>query len=314
MNVLITGVTGLIGSHLADFLLRQKNVTVWGLKRFRSDQKNIAHLDRLRLLTGDILDQRSVEAAVRVSKPDYIFHEAAQSYPSRSWEAPHITLETNIMGTLHVLEAARKLKRHPKIFLACSSAEYGIVKTVPTPEESFLRPVSPYGVSKVATEALGYQYFVNYKLPIYLGRYFIQVGPGQDEQTSIQTFCQQMVRIEAGKQEPVISVGNLQTRRDFLDVRDGVRATWMLATKGKPGKPYNICSGQAPSMQEILNMVLKAGKKKVTVERDPKRLRVTDEPVIQGNNALLTKHTGWKPVVPLEETITWVLDWWRERV
>lgn len=314
MRVLITGVTGLIGSHLANFLINEESFSVWGLKRFRSDTKNIKDLRKLKVLNGDILDQTSMEKIIKASRPDIIFHEAAQSYPAESWDAPKATLETNILGTLNILEAARKLKRPPKTFLACSSAEYGITDKAPTDENHLLRPVSPYGVSKVATEALGYQYHVNYDLPIFLGRYFIQVGPGQDERTSIQTFCQQMAMIEASKQKPIIFVGNLKPRRDFLDVRDGVRATWLLVNKGKPGEPYNICSGKAPTMHEVLDMVIKQGKKKVKVKVNPKRLRSTDEPIIQGSHKKLTQDTGWKPQVSLKETITWVLNYWRERV
>ncbi|MCX6704731.1 MAG: GDP-mannose 4,6-dehydratase [Candidatus Woesebacteria bacterium] len=313
MRILITGVTGLIGSHMASFAIT-KGHTVWGLRRFRSDNKNIAGIKKLKIINGDITDTASVEKAVAISKPDIIFHFAGQSYPSESWDSPEYTIDVNLIGTLRVLESARKQKKHPKVFIACSSAEYGFTKKFPTTEDTLLKPVSPYGVSKLAAEALGYQYFINYKIPVYLGRYFIQVGPGQDERTSIQTFCKQMALIENKKTKPVIFTGNLSTKRDFLDVRDGVAATWAIVTKGRPGDPYNICSGKAPTMKEVLKMVISKGKTKVEVKTDPARLRPTDEPVIWGSNAKIFKDTGWKPKIALTDTISRVLDYWRQGV
>ncbi len=315
MKVLITGVTGLIGSHLADFLSKEKSVSqVWGLRRFRSSYENIAKIKNLKLVDGEITDPKSMETIFKKIQPDIVFHLAAQSYPSVSWDAPWSTLEANILGTLNILEAARKSKKLPKVFLACSSAEYGLAEKIPTTEDCPLKPVSPYGVSKVTTEALGYQYFVNFKIPVYLGRFFIQVGPGQDERTSIQTFCKQMAAIEKGIQPPIIKVGNLKPKRDFLDVRDGIAAIWLIVNKGKPGEIYNICSGKAPSMREVLNIILKLGKKKAKITVDSARLRPNDEPIIQGSHKRLTLDTGWKPEIPLSDTVLRVLDYWREKL
>lgn len=313
MRILITGVTGLIGSHLARFTL-EKGHMVWGMRRFRSDNKNVMDLSKLRMIDGDITDQASVKKALTVSKPDIIFHLAAQSYPAESWDAPEYTIENNLIGSLRLLENIRSLKKTPKIFLACSSAQYGVSKEFPTLEDSPLRPLNPYGVSKLAMEALGYQYFINNKLPVYLGRYFIQVGPGQDERTSIQTFCKQMVMIEKGMKKPFIEVGNLNTKRDFLDVRDGVKATWSIIEKGRPGEPYNICSGKAFSLKEVLDLVLKSGNKKAEVIIDPKRLRLSDESVIHGTYEKLLKETGWMPKIELSDTISSVLEYWRAKL
>jgi len=313
MRILITGVTGLIGSHMAEFAIA-KGHTVWGMRRFRSDNKNIEGIDKLKIINGEITDPTSVEKAVAISKPDIIFHFAGQSYPSESWDAPEYTIDVNTTGTLRVLEAARKMRKSPKVFIAASSAEYGLTKKFPTTEGTPLKPVSPYGVSKLAAEALGYQYFVNYKIPVYLGRFFIQVGPGQDARTSIQTFCKQMATAEKDKSKRIIYVGNLKPKRDFLDVRDGVAAVWAIVTKGKAGEPYNICSGKAPRMQEVLNMIISKGKTKVEIKTDSERLRPTDEPVIWGSNTKILKDTGWKPKIKLEETISRVLDYWRQKV
>lgn len=312
MRILITGVTGLIGSNMAKFAIAKGHM-VWGLRRFRSDNKNIEEIKNLKIISGEITDATSIEKAVAVSKPDIIFHFAGQSYPSESWDAPEYTIDVNTIGTLIILESVRKMKKPAKIFIACSSAEYGITKKLPTTEDTILKPVSPYGVSKLAAEALGYQYFVNYKIPVYLGRFFIQVGPGQDERTSIQTFCKQMAIAEKDKSKKFIYVGNLKPKRDFLDVRDGVAATWAVVTKGKPGESYNICSSKAPAMNEVLKMIISKGKTKVEIKVDPERLRPTDEPVIWGSNAKVFKDTGWKPKIPLIDTISWVLDYWRQR-
>src|SRR4030043_868237 len=312
MKIFITGVTGLIGSHLADFLINKKKLEVWGLKRFRSDTRNIRRLDKLNLVSGDMLDYSCVELLINKIKPDVIFHLASQSYPAESWSAPIYTVENNILSTINLLEVVRKLKNPPKVYLACSSAEYGITQKVPMNESHPLKPVSPFGVSKLATEALGYQYFVNYKVPVYLGRYFLQTGRGQGEIISIPNFCKRVALIEKGRQEPVIYVENLKTKRDFLDVRDGVRATWMLTQKGKPGDVYNICSGKAPLMSEVLKIITDQAKVKIKVKIDPARLRPSDEPIILGTYKKLHEDTGWKPKIPLKETILWILDYWRE--
>jgi GDP-4-dehydro-6-deoxy-D-mannose reductase len=291
-----------------------KGHKVWGLRRFRSDNQNILDIPKLKIISGEITDVTSVEKAMAISKPDIIFHFAGQSYPSESWNAPEYTIDVNLIGTLRVLEAVRKMKKPAKVYIAASSAEYGLTKKLPTTEDTLLKPVSSYGVSKLAAEALGYQYFINYKIPVYLGRFFIQVGPGQDERTSIQTFCKQVAIAEKDKSKNIIYVGNLKPKRDFLDVRDGVAATWAVVTKGKAGEPYNICSGKAPTMKAVLNMIISKGKVKVEIKVDPARLRPTDEPVIWGSNAKILKDTGWKPKINLEETISWVLDYWRKKI
>ena len=313
MRILITGVTGLIGSYMAGFAIA-KGHSVWGLRRFRSDNKNIDGIDKLKIINGEITDSVSVGRAVAISKPDIIFHLAGQSYPSESWDSPDYTIDVNLIGTLRILESARKMEKPVKVFIACSSAEYGFTKKFPTTEETLLKPVSPYGVSKLAAEALGYQYYINYKIPVFLGRYFIQVGPGQDEKTSIQTFCKQMAFVEKGKAKPVIFTGNINTKRDFLDVRDGVAATWAIVTKGKPGEVYNVCSGKAPLMKTILKIITSKSKTPVQIKTDPARLRPIDEPVIWGSNGKIFKDTGWEPKIALPDTISWVLDYWRQRV
>ena len=317
MRVLITGITGLIGSHLADYLLGLGGVEVTGFKRWRSPDRNIRHLgERVRLLEGDIEDAFSVAAAIEQARPDRIFHLAAQSYPRESWAAPAVTLQANVIGTLNVLEAARRTVPDAKIHLAGSAAAYGLIRPdeVPIVEDRPLRPVSPYGVSKAAQEMLGYQAFQSYGQQVYLTRSFIHIGPRQDARPAAQTFARQIAEAEAGLRPPVIAVGNLDPRRDFLDVEDVVQALWALLDRGSPGEVYNLCSGQAPSIRELLEIYLKLARSEVEVREDPGRLRPADEPILLGDNSKLRAATGWQPRVPLQESAQRILAYWREVV
>jgi len=317
MRVLITGITGLIGSHLADYLLTLPEVDVVGLKRWRADDRTIRHLrSQIELVEGDIEDAYSVAAIVERVRPDRIFHLAAQSYPSESWAAPATTIQTNLLGTLHVLEAARRYVPQAKLHIAGSAAAYGLIRPdeVPIGEDRPLRPLSPYGVSKAAQEMLGYQYAHNYGMPVFLTRSFIHIGARQDSRTSAQTFARQVAEAEHGLQPPVVRVGNLEPRRDYLDVADVVRGLWALLEHGAPGEVYNLCSGQAPQIRELLDIYLGLAGVPLAVEVDPARLRPADEPILLGDNSKLRRDTGWQPEVPLAESLRRILDYWRERV
>jgi GDP-4-dehydro-6-deoxy-D-mannose reductase len=317
MNVLITGLTGLVGSHLAEYLLTIPGVNVYGLKRWRSDATPIRHLSgRITIIEGDVEDRSSVERAIALSQPDRIFHLAAQSYPSESWDAPVLTMAANVMGTLNLLETVRHRWPQAAVHIAGSSAEYGAIRPEDCPirETMPLRPLSPYGVSKVAQELLAYQYFVNFGIRTYITRSFNHIGPFQGERTAVQTFCKQVAEIEAGLRPPVVLVGNLTTRRDFSDVRDVCRALWLLMERGRPGEPYNLCSGVAPTIAEVLGLVLERTSVRVTVQQDPARLRPSDEPILQGDNQKLRQDTGWEPEIPLAASIDWILAYWRARV
>jgi GDP-4-dehydro-6-deoxy-D-mannose reductase len=317
MRVLITGITGLVGSHLADYLLTLDGVEVHGFKRWRSDDRPIAHLHgRVSLHEGDIEDAWAVGQLVRSLQPDRIYHLAAQSYPSESWDAPVATVNANIVGTVNLLEAVRHFSPASQMHIAGSSAQYGFIRPedVPISEDHPLRPLSPYGVSKVAQELFGLQYHANHGIPVYLTRSFNHVGPRQGDRCSIQTFCKQMVEAESGLRQAVIYVGNLQPRRDFSDARDAARALWLLLERGQPGEVYNLCSGRAVAIQEILDTVLGLGKVLVRVEVDPARLRPADEPILLGDNSKLRRDTGWEPEIPLEQTIQHILEYWRGRL
>lgn len=316
-RVLITGITGMIGSHLADYLLERGDVDVFAFKRWRSDDRTIDHLPpAVQLLEGDVEDYTSVASAISVARPSRIFHLAAQSYPRESWDAPQATFNANVNGTINVLEVVRQRFPETVVHVAGSSAQYGFVRPEDCPirESQPQKPLSPYGVSKVAQELLAYQYHANYGIQTVITRSFNHAGTRQGERTSINTFCKQMAEIEAGLREPVIRVGNLTTRRDFLDVRDACRALWLLTEQGEWGEAYNLCSGRSPLMQEILDEVVRLGEVPVRVEVDPARLRPSDEPILQGSSEKLRAATGWQPEIPLEATIQWILDYWRDRL
>ena len=316
MRVFITGITGPVGSFLADYLLTLPDVEVHAFKRWRSDPRPIEHLyGRVVFHEGDVEDPFSVAHAVRRAAPDRIYHLAAQSYPSESWDAPITTMRTNVEGTLNVLEAVRLHCPAARVHIAGSSAEYGWVQPeeVPIPETHPLRPASPYGVSKVAAELTGLQYHDSYGLHIVVTRSFNHVGPRQGDRCSIQTFCRQMAAVEARRQEPVLAVGNLEARRDFTHTSDVARALWLLLEYGQPGQVYNLCSGTATRIGDIVEIVCRKGRVPVEVRVDPARLRPSDEPLLMGDNHKLRAATGWEPRIDMEQIVMELLEYWRAR-
>lgn len=316
IRVLITGITGPVGSFLADYLLTLPEVELHAFKRWRSDPRPIEQLlGRVTFHEGDIEDPYAVAAAVRAAAPDRVYHLAAQSYPSASWGAPVATLRINVEGTVNVLEAVRAHAPEARVHIAGSSAQYGPVapEQVPIAEDHPMRPASPYGVSKVAQELLGLQYHDSYGLHVVVTRSFNHVGPRQGDRCSIQTFCQQMAWIEAGRQPPQLLVGNLEPRRDFTHVADVARALWLLLERGQPGAAYNLCSGAATRIGDIVELVRARGRVPVEVRVDPARLRPVDEPVLQGDPGRLHRDTGWTPRIGIPQIVDELLDYWRGR-
>jgi GDP-4-dehydro-6-deoxy-D-mannose reductase len=314
-QALVTGITGFAGSHLAELLLK-KNIKVHGLCRWRSRTENIDKVkNKIHLIEGDLLDAHSLQEVIMDVRPDYIFHLAAQSFVPASWTSPSVTLEINVVGTCNLFEAVRAAQIEPVIQIACSSEEYGLVKPseVPIKETNPLRPLSPYGVSKVAMDYLGYQYFKSYGMKIIRTRGFNHTGPRRGEVFVCSTFTKQIAEIEKGKKEPVLQVGNLSAKRDFTDVRDMVNGYILAAKKGKPGEVYNICSGKAIEISKVLKMILKMSKVKVKVEKDPARMRPSDVPILKGDCSKFRRQTGWKPKIKFEKTLEDLLDYWRER-
>jgi len=317
VKVLITGITGFVGSHLAEYLLSKKQVEVYGIERWRSKEDNILNIkEKIQLSYCDLRDASSVHEIIRKIKPDRIFHLAAQSFVLSSWTAPAETLTTNILGELNLFEAVRELGLHPRIHIAGSSEEYGLVfqKELPVKETNPLRPLSPYGVSKVGQDLLAYQYHQSYGLHVVRTRAFNHTGPRRGEVFATSNFAKQIAMIEKGKQELVIWVGNLTSRRDFTDVRDIVKAYWLALEKGKAGEVYNICSGKDYSMRQMLNLLLQLTRAKPKVKQDPKRMRPSDVMRLLGDNTKFRKLTGWRPEFPFRKTLEDLLNYWRERV
>ncbi|MFC1727712.1 GDP-mannose 4,6-dehydratase [Patescibacteria group bacterium] len=315
-KALITGVTGFAGSYLAELLLK-KRYKVFGLCRWRSRVENVEQIkNKIHLIEGDLLDPHSLQEVMMDVRPDIVFHLAAQSFVPASWTSPSVTLETNVTGSCNLFEAVRAAQIEPLIQIACSSEEYGLVKPneVPMKETNPLRPLSPYGVSKVAMDYLGYQYFKSYGMKIVRTRGFNHTGPRRGDVFVCSTFTKQIAEIEKGKIEPVIKVGNLSAKRDFTDVRDMVNGYYLAALKGKPGEVYNICSGKAIEIQKVLDLVIGMSKVKVTVERDPARMRPSDVQVLLGDYSKFNRRTGWTPKISFEKTLKDLLNYWRKRV
>ncbi len=317
MRVLITGITGFVGSHLADYLLEKGDIEVYGIARWRSQKENIEQLEgKIKLFECDIKDMTSVQDVVKSVKPECIFHLAAQSFVLASWHAPAETLSINIIGELNIFESVRQIGLDSIIHIAGSSEEYGFVKPdeIPITEDNPLRPLSPYGVSKVAQDLLGYQYFKSYEMKIIRTRAFNHTGPRRGEVFVCSTFAKQIAEIEKGIKEPVMYVGNLEAQRDFTDVRDVVKAYWLAADKCEPGEVYNISSGKPRTIQSILDTLLSLTDKKLEIKNDPARMRLSDVLVLEGDSSKFREKTGWKPEIPFEKTLKDTLDYWRERL
>jgi GDP-4-dehydro-6-deoxy-D-mannose reductase len=315
-NVLITGIAGFVGSHLAELLLT-KGYEIHGLCRPRSKTDNIDSItNQLHLEDADLLDSHSLYATISRIKPDYIFHLAAQSFVPTSWVSPSVTLEVNIVGTANLFEAVRQAGIDPMIQIACSSEEYGLVleNEIPIKETNPLRPLSPYAVSKLAMDYLGYQYHQSYGVRIIRTRGFNHTGPRRGDTFAESNFAKQIALIEKGKQEPVIHVGNLDAERDYTDVRDMVRGYLLAVEKCDPGDVYNICTGKSVKIKDMLNILISLSKTKPKIVPDQSRMRPSDVPILTGDNAKFVKKTGWAAEVPFHKTMEDLLNYWRGRV
>lgn len=315
-KALITGVTGFVGSHLAEYLLKN-NVEIYGTVRWRSRMEHVEQIkNKIHLIDADIKDAHSIQKVIDDTLPDYVFHLAAQSFVPTSWHAPVETLTTNIIGNCNLLEAIRNSDCSPVIQVAGSSEEYGLVHPdeVPIRETNPLRPMSPYGVSKVAQDLLSRQYNMSYGLKTVVTRAFNHTGPRRGDVFVTSNFAKQIAEIEKGIKEPVINVGNLNAQRDFTDVRDIVKAYWLAVNKCKYGEVYNICSGKAITIESMLSLLLSISDTKIEVKQDPARMRPSDVEILLGDCKKFRKETGWEPEIPFEKTLEDLLNYWRERV
>ena len=308
MKALIIGAAGFVGGYLAKHLQRDCG---WSVSVTKLEQETFCMEDAA-VYNLDILDGEAVQQLLFQIEPDYIFHLAAQSSVAFSWKNPDLTVDINIKGCISVLEAARKLKKQPRILLVGSGEEYGIGCIGQFSEkETVLHPQNIYAATKACQNMLGTIYAHAYQMEIILVRAFNHIGPKQSPIFVVSDFCRQVAEMEAGKREPVLLVGNLAAKRDFTDVRDIVRAYGMLIQKGKAGETYNVGSGKAVAIQEILEKILQLSQKEIRVECDQNKLRPLDLPVMEADIRKLQEVTGWNPQILLEDTIKDILEDWR---
>ena len=330
-KILITGITGMVGSHLADFIMKNTDWDIYGMCRWRSPLDNIQHhiedinnKHRIHLVYADLRDTIAVENVIKEVKPDYISHLAAQSYPKTSFTAPLDTFDTNIQGTARVLEAVKNHCRDAIVHVCASSEVFGRVKKEKLVEmggtineECTFHPASPYAISKVGTDLIGRYYAEAFNMTVMTTRMFTHTGPRRGDVFAESTFAKQIAMIEAGLISPILKVGNLDSLRTFADVRDAVRAYYMLLTVNPvPGEYYNIGGQYTCTVGDMLDFLISLSpmKDKIKIEIDPERLRPIDADLQIPNTEKFTKHTGWVPEIPFEKTMTDLLDYWRERI
>jgi GDP-4-dehydro-6-deoxy-D-mannose reductase len=344
VRVLITGITGMAGSFLAEYLAdHHPNVEVFGTFRWRSKLDNLQDLrargklnvldegqritdqaslsrfvkrGQVTVIDCELQDGSAVRGVVRAVQPDRIFHLAAQSFVPTSWTAPAATLTNNIVSEVNLFEAIREARLDPVIHIAGSSEEYGLVypDEAPITETNPLRPLSPYAVSKVGQETLAIQYFRSYGLKCIVTRGFNHTGPRRGQVFATSSFAKQIAQIEAGLQDPVLQGGDLDSKRDWTDTRDTVRAYWLATERGTPGEVYNVGRGSCMRVGDMLDILLSHTSARITVEQDPSRMRPSDVRLLWANVDKFKAATGWEPTIPFEQTMADLLEYWRARI
>lgn len=342
MRVLITGITGMAGSHLAEYLLERGDVEIFGTMRWRSRLDNLEDIQaagRLNTMEGlnitdvaqlerharrgavnvvecDLCDATSTGQVVAAVAPDRVFHLAAQSFVPSSWNAPGQTLQTNVIGQLNLFEGIRRAGLRPAIHVAGSSEQYGLVheNEVPIRESNPFRPLSPYAVSKVAQEMMAYQYHHSYGFHTVVTRGFNHTGPRRGHVLVTSNFAMQIAEMEAGLREPLMEIGDLSSKRDWSDVRDVVRAYWLALDHCTPGEAYNVASEHPIAVGEMLDVLRGLSAVRVETRVDPNRLRPSDVKLLWGDCSKFRGATGWSPTIPFSKTMSDLLDYWRRRV
>ncbi len=316
MRLLVTGAGGFVGGHLIDLVRRESPET--SLHGVVQPHGSLAWTSSkgARIHEADLDDPASAAAVIEEVRPDAVVHLAGQSSVQQSWLDPGGTLRTNVLGIVHLLDAARRAALRPAVLVVGSAEEYGPVSAseLPIREDAPLRPASPYAVSKLAQGALALLYGPAGGMRVVLTRTFHHTGPGRGEAFAESSFARQIAEIENGLRPAVIEVGNLDAVRDFSDVRDVVRAYLMLLEKGEPGQAYNVCSGRGLSIREVLDLLLASSSALVEVRIDQQRLRPADVPAQVGDPSRLRAATGWQPRIPIAETLRDLLADWRARV
>jgi len=318
MNIFITGITGFVGSHLTEYLLSLKEKhKIYGICRWRSPRDNLSMVyNKITLLEADLSDLSALIRQLKVVKPDVIFHLAAQSYVLTSFNSPIQTLLTNTIGTGNLLESVRITEIDPIIHICSSSEVYGQVSKndVPIKETCPMRPASPYAVSKVAEDMLALQYWLSYKMRTIRTRMFTHTGPRRGDVFALSFFAKQIAAAEVGLKKPIISVGNLKSVRTFCDVRDAVKAYWLLINKCKPGEVYNIGGKQTMTIGEALEVLQSFSKIKFSVEVDPRLVRPSDVTLQIPCTDKFKNETGWEPEIPFKKTAMDILEYWRQEL
>ncbi len=318
MRILITGITGMAGSHLAEYLLDHGASEVHGTLRWRSNRENIIDFEHdVYLHECELRDPYGVTRLLKEIRPRRIYHLASQSNVAASWTSPRETLVNNITAQLNIFEAIRQLDLlDTPIHIAGSSEEYGMVyeNELPVKETNPLRPLSPYAVSKVTQDTLAYQYHKSYGLHVVRTRAFNHTGPRRSDVFVTSNFARQIVEIEMGRREPVIQVGNLGAKRDFTDIRDVVQAYVLALEHCEPGSVYNIGSGVAYSIKDVLDLLLGMSKLIIEVNEDQKRMRPSDVPSLISDNSKFTKKIGWRPKISFKQSLFDLLEYWRSRL
>jgi len=318
MKILITGGSGFVASHLVDYLVNLKEKHhIYVLVRQRSDDTQLNrmdHLDKIQVIKGDLTDYVRVFQILSKVKPDKIFHLAAHSFVKYSFEDPTGSLTNNIIAQLNLLEAVRQAGLNPIIHIAGSSEEYGLVyeDELPIKETNSLRPLSPYAVSKVTQEMMGYQYHKSYGMKIVLTRAFNHEGAGRGRQFFLPTICEQVARAEAGWTPKIIEIGDLTPTRDITHVKDMVHAYWLATEKCQFGEPYNIGSDVEISMQKLLDLVLTQSDKKFTVKPDSSRMRPSEVTRLRCDSTKFREITGWQPKLMIHDVVSDTLEYWRK--
>ena len=323
-KILITGTEGFVGSHMADFLLEKGTYEVYGIKRWNNSRlRNIRHLlDKIEFIDCDITDPIAVHTLLKEVKPNKIFHFAAESAVAPSWDHPTHYMNVNYNGTVNFLDAMRELGINPRFLIPGSGEEYGEIKEeeLPIDENTILRPVNPYSVTKIAQDLIGFVYYKSYGLNVIRTRAFNHEGPRRDYFFGVSSYAYQIAKIEQGKQKPVIKVGYLDDKRNFTHVRDLVEAYYQAIKKCKPGELYVIGSEDPKhihTFREVLNMLIQMSdldKNEIKIETEPKFVRPTNVPRLIGDTSKFKKLTGWEPKVGFRKILEDTLEYWRDFV
>jgi GDP-4-dehydro-6-deoxy-D-mannose reductase len=324
-RALITGISGMVGSHLADYLLAKTDWQIYGMARWRSPLDNLSQLtgeinkgERVHLLYGDLEDEISLRHVVSKSKPDYVFHLAAQSFPQTSFTAPLQTFDVNIMGTYRLLNSIHETVPDAIVHVCSSSEVFGRVpkEFVPIKEDTPFHPASPYAISKVGTDLIGRYFAEAFGLKTITTRMFTHTGPRRGDVFAESSFAKQIAMIEKGLIPPIIKVGNLDSMRTFADVRDAVAAYHLAVTSELPaGSVFNIGGTHSCTVGEMLEALIGiSSSSSIAIEMDPSRMRPIDADLQIPDTAAFKAATGWQPKIEFEKTMEDLLNFWRARV